>query len=123
MTSQTTNPPDPQRGELWWVNFEPVIGQETNKTRPALVISSNVMGVLKRRIVIPITGWNRTFEGKLWLVKVGPSTENGLTKESVFDALAVRSVALERFKSKLGHISPDLVDEVAKAVAMVVEAI
>ena len=26
------------RGEVWWVNLDPTVGTEINKTRPALVV-------------------------------------------------------------------------------------
>jgi mRNA interferase MazF len=45
-----------QRGEIWWVNFDPAIGSEIKKTRPAIIISNNVANrVLNRLQVIPLT--------------------------------------------------------------------
>jgi mRNA interferase MazF len=32
----------PKRGEIWLVDFEPTIGSEIKKIRPALVISSEL---------------------------------------------------------------------------------
>ena len=32
----------PARGEIYWVNLDPVIGSEIRKTRPAMVISNNI---------------------------------------------------------------------------------
>ncbi len=32
----------PRRGEIWLVNFDPTIGAEMKKTRPALVIQNDV---------------------------------------------------------------------------------
>lgn len=44
------------RGEVWWVNLDPTIGTEINKTRPALVISPDDMNaILPRVIVAPLT--------------------------------------------------------------------
>lgn len=117
------NAKEPQRGEIWWVNFEPVLGSETNKTRPAAVVSGDAFGVLKVWLVIPLTGWKDHYDGKPWLVRVEATKGNGLQKESAADALAVRSVALVRFEKKLGHLSPLTLNEIAMAIAMVVEAI
>jgi mRNA interferase MazF len=47
----------PQRGEVWMVNFDPTIGTEIRKIRPAAVISSNTIGVLPIKLVAPITDW------------------------------------------------------------------
>src|SRR5947199_5552874 len=46
----------PRRGEVWWVSFDPSIGGEIQKTRPAIVISNDAANnALNRVIVIPIT--------------------------------------------------------------------
>jgi hypothetical protein len=29
------------RGEVWWVNFDPSLGGEIQKTRPAVIVSNN----------------------------------------------------------------------------------
>lgn len=45
-----------RRGDVYWVNLDPAIGTEIQKTRPALVISPNDMNaVLPRVIVAPLT--------------------------------------------------------------------
>ena len=31
-----------KRGEVWWVNFDPSIGQEIKKKRPAIIVSNNI---------------------------------------------------------------------------------
>ena len=44
------------RGEVYWVNLDPTVGTEIQKTRPALVVSPNDMNAaLPRVIVAPIT--------------------------------------------------------------------
>ncbi|MEN9472387.1 MAG: hypothetical protein RLZZ495_476 [Pseudomonadota bacterium] len=30
-----------QRGEVWWVEFDPAVGSEIRKTRPAVIISND----------------------------------------------------------------------------------
>ena len=64
------NRPDPKRGEIWRVNFEPIIGQETNKTRPSIVINGDGFGKLNVRVVIPLTGWDDKYDGKIWFLAV-----------------------------------------------------
>jgi mRNA interferase MazF len=32
----------PRRGEVWWVAFDPAIGGEIRKTRPAIIISNDL---------------------------------------------------------------------------------
>ena len=44
------------RGEVYWVNLDPTVGSEIQKTRPAVVISNNIQNKVSSRIVvIPIT--------------------------------------------------------------------
>jgi mRNA interferase MazF len=44
------------RGEVYWVNLDPTVGTEIQKTRPALVISPDDMNAaLPRVIIAPIT--------------------------------------------------------------------
>ncbi|MEA5619359.1 type II toxin-antitoxin system PemK/MazF family toxin [Cronbergia sp. UHCC 0137] len=37
MTSLSINPDLPKRGEIWLVNFDPTVGAEIKKVRPAIV--------------------------------------------------------------------------------------
>jgi mRNA interferase MazF len=47
--------PIPSRGEVWLVNFDPAVGGEIRKLRPALIISLDTIGRLPLRLVVPIT--------------------------------------------------------------------
>ncbi len=61
------------RGDVYWVNLDPVVGSEIQKTRPALVVSPNDLNqALPRVIIAPLTSAGRpmgcrpevTFQGK-----------------------------------------------------------
>lgn len=111
----------PARGEIWQVNFDPTIGAEIKKIRPAIVISSDAVGSLPIKLVAPVTTWDGTFAGKIWLVKVSPNASNGLTQDSAVDTLQIRCVDVRRFVRRMGSVSPIVMEDIAAAIAIVVE--
>jgi Growth inhibitor len=58
----------PERGQIWSVNFAPAIGSEIKKIRPAVVVNTKEAGRLPLCIVIPITDWKKQFESFLYLL-------------------------------------------------------
>ena len=96
------NPSDPKRGEVWKVSLDPTLGSEMKKTRPAIIISSNALGVLPMKLIVPITAWNDKYQSNIWHIRISPDTTNGLTKVSAADALQLRAVSVERCIQKIG---------------------
>ena len=41
-----------RRGDIWWVNLDPTIGNEIRKTRPAVVITADALNRARRTVVI-----------------------------------------------------------------------
>ena len=75
------------------------------KKRPAIVVSSDHVGKLKLRTVVPITDWKNTYLNYPWMIKITPTTENNLSKESAIDCFQVKSLSTDRFIQKIGNVN------------------
>jgi mRNA interferase MazF len=114
--------PPPRRGEVWQVRFDPSLGAEIRKVRPAVVVSLDGIGRLPLRIVVPITDWKPLFAHLSWFVPLPASDENGLSKDFGADAFQVKSVSESRFVRKLGEVTEAQLDEISAAIALCVGA-
>jgi mRNA interferase MazF len=112
--------PAPKRGDVWLVDFDPAVGAEIRKARPAVVISVDGVGRLPLRIVVPVTDWKPTYANYPWFVELPASTTNGLRKDSGADAFQVKSVSELRFVSRLGEVTQTQLDDIAEAIALCV---
>lgn len=101
------------RSEVWLVNLDPTIADEIHKTRPAVIVSRDAIGVLALRVVVPLTAWQTRFDGCDWLVRVNPDDGNGLDKPSAADTFQVRSISERRFVRRLGQLASDDMSRVA----------
>jgi mRNA interferase MazF len=116
------NTKKPCRGEVWDIRFDPSLGAEIQKVRPAVVISEDSIGRLPLRIVVPITEWRSSYTGYPWFVHVPANSTNGLSKESGADAFQVKSVSVKRFVTLRGTLADSQLDDIASAVALCVGA-
>jgi mRNA interferase MazF len=92
------------------------------KTRPAVVVNPQSIGILPLRIVVPITSWDAKYATVPWLVYLKPNRRNGLDKASAADCFQVKSVSLNRFVSRLGDLQADSIEEISAAIALCVGA-
>ena len=107
------------RGEIWLINLDPTIGAEVKKTRPAVIVNDDAIGILPLKVIVPITEWKNRYAIAPWMVRLEPDAENNLDKLSVADAFQVRSVAQERFVRHLGKLSDRAMQEITRALAVV----
>lgn len=113
--------PNPRRGEVWDINFDPTIGTEINKTRPAVVLNTNNIKHLNIRLVAPITSWNKQYSNKIWIVEIKPDAANGLRHVSGVDTMQIKGVDITRFINKRGKLKPADMDEINAAIVAIID--
>jgi mRNA interferase MazF len=108
----------PHRGEIWLVNFDPAVGDEIRKLRPAVVISVPEIGILRVRLVVPLTDWKPHYTEAIWMTPIMPSSSNGLSKLSAADAFQCKSLSFDRFDRKLGSVTVVELREIVESVGL-----
>lgn len=110
-----------RRGEVWLVNLDPVVGAEMRKTRPAVIVSSDLVGILPLRVVVPLTDWKERYRIAPWMVRLTASPDNGLEKDSAADCFQVRSLSTSRLVRKLGSLTAEEMAQIQDAIVVVLE--
>jgi len=100
----------PRRGDVWIVDFDPVVGHEQAKQRPALVVSvdgfnNSPAGLLT---VLPITSKARPLPSR---IEIRPP-EGGLATVSYVIGEQVRTVSTKRLGRQLGAVAPHTLRQV-----------
>ena len=108
-----------KRSEMWLINLDPTLGAEIKKTRPAIIVNDDKLGLLPLRVIVPLTDWKDKCSIASWMVKVESNAITNLTKISAADCFQVRSVSKIRFIKKLGKIDKLTTAQVEKALAAV----
>jgi len=87
------------RGSVWWVEFDPAVGTEINKTRPAVIVSNDIANqYLARVVVIPLTSnISRLYPGEAIIIL------NGNKSKAMTDQ--IMSADKSRLKSKISDLS------------------
>lgn len=101
------------QGDIWLVNFNPTLGDEIQKIRPAVIINSNIVIGLDLKIVAPITSWKIDYDKIWWLYKLNSNKINGLDTDSVVNCFQILSVSNLRFTKKIGNCKSDIEEIVA----------
>ena len=104
----------PKYGDIYEVNLDPVVGSETGKRRPALVVSNDINNEFSQTVtVLPITGQPAKKQYPFEILV--PKGVAGLTADSRIKANQVRTVDKRRLVSFRGALPSQYLPQVEKA--------
>lgn len=86
--------------EIWWVNLDPTVGTETQKTRPCVIISNDILNHHGKRVIVaPLLKQHKPWP---YVVNITPSTDNGLDTDRRVDLTQLRAIDKSRLLTKKG---------------------
>lgn len=110
-----------RRGEIRWVDLDPVVGSESNKRRPAVIVSNDGASNTAERLgrggvtVVPMT----SNTARVYPFQVAMSAAaTGLEHDSKAQAEQVRSIAVQRIGSRIGDLPTELLAELDEALRL-----
>lgn len=106
---------DPNRGEIWWVRLNPTVGSEIKKTRPCLVLTTNLVNQRRRTVVVIPLSTSRQAAPPLLV----PIDCAGRAVIAVVDQ--IRAVAKERLQQRLGVVSSVDLNAVEEGLRQILE--
>lgn len=110
-----------KRGLIVDLDLEPVLGSETGKIRPCIVVSNNIYNsILPVVQVVPLTAWSEKKSKIITNIEILPSSINSLTKISIADCLQARPVD---YKKRMIKVRGELENEIMKKIDLALKIV
>lgn len=102
-----------QRGDIFLVDLDPVVGSEVGKTRPAVVLQNELANRTSPTVtVLPLSSKvDRVFPFQVLI----PAGEGGLEHDSKALCEQIRTLSRRRLLQRLGSLSPERLKEIRNA--------
>lgn len=99
-----------KRGEVWWVNFNPSVGGEVQKQRPAVIVSNDMANKYLNRVqVVPVTSKvDKLYPGEAYVMAA--------RKQGKAMADQLMTVSKQRLSKMIGRVTRSELQEIESAI-------
>lgn len=104
--------PTPKRGEAWWINFDPSVGGEIQKKRPAVIISNDMANKALNRVqAIPLTSNVKRIYPVECLVTIKDKQSKALADQ-------ITTISKLRLVSKFGKVTKENMTHIERIILL-----
>jgi mRNA interferase MazF len=95
----------PRQYEIWIADLDPTIGSEPGKTRPVVIIQSDILNKAGHRSIVVCCISSQAVAGVSFIrIAIEPAIGNKLLKKSYILCDQLRSIDVSRLRGKIGML-------------------
>lgn len=100
-----------KQGEIWFVKYDPSVGHEFKKSRPAIIISSNQ--ALQHSNLVTVMAITKNRDNCIDNdIKIKKDESNRLFTDSIIKVCHISSFDKERFIKKIGIVDNEIFNKI-----------
>lgn len=104
------------RGDIFYANLDPVLGRETGKTRPVLVIQNDIGNLYSPTTIIAVIT-EYSDKKASYPICVAIKKDEGLKKDSIVNLSQIRTIDKKRLISpRIAALPKEIMEQVDQAI-------